>query len=207
MTVQAQISDEHLLQMIKAGDEEAFATLYRRRQPGVYRFALRMCGSEAAAEDVTQEVFMALMRNPGFYEAGRGAVSTYLYGIARNQVLRRLQREQHYVTLLDDEESDEPQYDRYLISPDDPLGDLTRNETAEAVRQAVLAMPAHYREVVVLCELHDLNYDEAAEIIGCPIGTVRSRLSRARALLIKKLKTLHAASMISATVAAARYVV
>lgn len=204
MTAHTQTSDEELLQLIRAGDEEAFVTLYRRRQAGVYRFALRMCGSETVAEDVTQEVFMALMRNPGLYESGRGALSTYLYGITRNQVLRRLQREHHYVALTEDEESGEPQYCEHLISADDPLCDLTRNETVESVRQAVLAMPAHYREVVVLCELHEMNYAEAAAIIGCPIGTVRSRLNRARSLLIEKLKTLHPASTISEQTVTAR---
>lgn len=215
MKIHTMISDEELLRLMMAGDEDAFVTLYQRRQSGVYRFALRMSGSEAVAEDVTQEVFIALMKSPMLYEAGRGALSTYLYGIARNQVLRRIHRDRSYVSMTEDEETGElSAYDR-LISNDDPLGDLTRNETVETVRQAVLALPEHYREVIVLCELHELNYAEAAEVIGCPIGTVRSRLNRARALLLEKLKSVSRTTVSSTAspekivgkIVSARYVV
>ncbi len=186
-------TDEELLRRVMAGDEEAFVTLYRRRQGGVYRFALRMSGSEAVAEDVTQEVFIALMRKPDLYDAARGALSTWLYGIARNQVLRRISHDRPYVAMADDgADSESPVYDR-LIASDDPLGDLTRGEMIDSVRQAVLALPEHYREVVILCELHEMNYAEAAQVIGCPIGTVRSRLNRARALLVEKLKSVRPA--------------
>ncbi|MFN7949384.1 MAG: sigma-70 family RNA polymerase sigma factor [Blastocatellia bacterium] len=191
-------TDEELLRRVMAGDEEAFVTLYRRRQGGVYRFALRMSGSESVAEDVTQEVFIALMRKPDLYDAARGALSTWLYGIARNQVLRRISHDRPYVAMSDGEdESDSPVYD-CLIANDDPLGDLTRGEMIESVRQAVLALPEHYREVVVLCELHEMNYAEAAQVIGCPIGTVRSRLNRARALLVEKLKSVRPAAVSNA---------
>ena len=186
-------TDEGLLRRVMAGDEEAFVTLYRRRQGGVYRFALRMSGSEAVAEDVTQEVFIALMRKPDLYDAARGALSTWLYGIARNQVLRRISHDRPYVAMADDgADSESPVYDR-LIASDDPLGDLTRGEMIDSVRQAVLALPEHYREVVILCELHEMNYAEAAQVIGCPIGTVRSRLNRARALVVEKLKSVRPA--------------
>lgn len=186
-------TDEELLRRVMAGDEEAFVTLYRRRQGGVYRFALRMSGSEAVAEDVTQEVFIALMRKPDLYDVARGALSTWLYGIARNQVLRRISHDRPYVAMADDgADSESPVYDR-LIASDDPLGDLTRGEMIDSVRQAVLALPEHYREVVILCELHEMNYAEAAQVIGCPIGTVRSRLNRARALLVEKLKSVRPA--------------
>ena len=75
-----------------------------------------------------------------------------------------------------------------VIADADPLADLTRNEMVETVRAAVLALPAHYREVVVLCDLHEMSYQEAASVIGCAVGTVRSRLHRARALLVEKLR-------------------
>lgn len=191
-------TDEELLRRVMAGDEEAFVTLYRRRQGGVYRFALRMSGSESVAEDVTQEVFIALMRKPDLYDAGRGALSTWLYGIARNQVLRRISRDRPYVAMSDGEDDgDSPVYD-CLVASDNPLSDLTRGEMIDSVRQAVLALPEHYREVVVLCELHEMNYAEAAQVIGCPIGTVRSRLNRARALLVEKLKSVRPAGVSNA---------
>lgn len=187
-------TDEELLRRVMAGDEDAFVTLYRRRQGGVYRFALRLSGSEAVAEDVTQEVFIALMRKPDLYDAARGALSTWLYGIARNQVLRRISHDRPYVAISDGADDGEPPVYDCLIANDDPLGDLTRGEMIDSVRQAVLALPEHYREVVILCELHEMNYAEAAQVIGCPIGTVRSRLNRARALLVEKLKSVRPAA-------------
>jgi RNA polymerase sigma-70 factor (ECF subfamily) len=188
-----------------AGDEEAFVALYRRRQGGVYRFALRMSGSESVAEDVTQEVFIALMRKPELFDVGRGSLSTWLYGIARNQVLRRLSHDRPYVAMSEGDDESEPQVCASLMTTDNPLADLTRGETIDAVRQAVLALPEHYREVVILCELHEMNYAEAAQAIGCPIGTVRSRLNRARALLLEKLKSVIPAPVSAEKVVPVRY--
>jgi len=181
------LPDSELLQRASKGDEAAFVTLYRRRQGSVYRFALRMSGSEAIAEDVTQEVFLALLREAARYDAARSSLASYLFGIARNQVLRRLERERNYTPLPDNYEDEEAST---LQAVENPLGDLTRQETIEAVRQAVLALPPHYREVVVLCDLHELSYLETAEALGCVVGTVRSRLHRARALLGEKLRSL-----------------
>ena len=190
----ANISDEELLRLTRSGDETAFVALYRRRQGGIYRFALRMSGSESVAEDVTQEVFLHLVRDNGKFDATRGTFQSYLFGIARNQVLRRIERERPFLALVNPEEETEAPPIEGLIVPGDILGDLTRRETIESVRQAVLALPAHYREVVVLCDLHELSYQEAAEILSCAIGTVRSRLHRARAILVERLQTLNAES-------------
>jgi len=189
-------SDADLFEMLRAGDETAFLTLYRRRQGGIYRFALRMSGSEAVAEDVTQEVFMHLMRGNGNFDAARGSFQAYLFGIARNQVLRRIERDRAYLPISHDDDEQEAAAmvgsanSKSLIAAHDPLGDVTRQETIEAVRQAVLSLPAHYREVVVLCDLHEMSYLEAAEVLGCAIGTVRSRLHRARAILAQRLRGL-----------------
>ena len=186
-------SDEELLRLSLSGDEAAFTALYGRRQAGVYRFALQMCGSESVAEDVTQEVFMALIREARQYDESRGALSSYLYGIARNQVLRRLERERHFVSMADEHEdaSASANGEQFVARPD-PLAELARAETIDSVRQAVLALPAHYREVVVLCELHEMSYAEAAGVLGCAVGTVRSRLHRARSLLIERLGAMRA---------------
>lgn len=181
-------SDEDLLRLARAGDEDAFTELYRRRQGGVYRFALQMSGSRAVAEDVTQEVFMALIRETDRYDASRGSLAGYLYGIARNHVLRRLERERVFIPIAETVGENDASAPASLIAQGDPLGDLTRNEMVEAVRSAVLALPAHYREVIVLCDLHEMSYAEAASVIGCAIGTIRSRLHRARALLVEKLR-------------------
>lgn len=174
---------------MEAGDEEAFVALYRRRQAGVYRFALQMCGSVSIAEDVTQEVFMVLIREAGKFDPARGSLPAYLYGIARNHVLRFLERDRAYLPLADESSDSEisPAHEKF-IEQGDLLADLSREQTIERVRQAVSALPAHYREVVLLCELHEMSYAEAAAVMNCAVGTVRSRLHRARAMLIDKLR-------------------
>ena len=159
-----------------AGDEGAFTALYRRRQAAVYRFALQMTGEIVVAEDVTQEVVMTLIEHGARFDASKGALASFLYGIARNLVRRRLERER-----VTDPVADE------FAGPEDLLEDLTRRETIEQVRRAVLSLPPVYREVVVLCDLQDLSYQDAAEVMDCPVGTVRSRLNRGRGMLAQKL--------------------
>lgn len=195
--IHTNLSDEELLELLHGGDETAFVALYRRRQGGIYRFALRMSGSESVAEDVTQEVFMHLMRGNGNFDVSRGSFQAYLFGIARNQVLRRIERDRAFLPMHDEEDQEASLTKGVpdgLIVNHNPLMDLTRQETIDSVRQAVLALPAHYREVVVLCDLHEMSYLEAAEILGCAIGTIRSRLHRARAILVIRLRGLHTGS-------------
>ena len=202
MNLKNDLNDSELLRSMLAGNEEALALLYRRRQGGIYRFALQMSGSKPIAEDVTQEVFLFLMREGHLFDPARGSVSAFLLGVARNHVLRRLRVEQNLAPLGDDFDDEVP----LLQASTDlcPLDDLTRAETIESVRRAVLSLPAKYREVVVLCELQDISYGETAEILGCAIGTVRSRLHRARALLLAKLRPEVAEDAGSATVKSAR---
>jgi RNA polymerase sigma-70 factor (ECF subfamily) len=177
-------TDDTLLLRLKNGDEEAFLILYRRRQAGLFRFALHMSGSMPVAEDVTQEVFLALLREDCGYDPDRGTLSGYLFGIARKLVLRQLERGRSNVALdIDSEDFAQPE----LAIVDDPLLDLTRREGIDALRRAVQALPRRYREVVVLCDLEEVDYADAAVALGCPIGTVRSRLHRARGLLLEKL--------------------
>ena len=197
------LNDSELLRSMLAGDEEALALLYRRRQGSIYRFALQMSGSKTVAEDVTQEVFLFLMREGHVFDPARGSVSAFLMGVARNHVLRRLRVDRVLAPLGDDADDDVP----LMHASTDlcPLEDLTRAETIESVRKAVLSLPSKYREVVVLCELQEISYGETAEILGCAIGTVRSRLHRARALLLAKLRPATEADEAgSATVKSAR---
>jgi RNA polymerase sigma-70 factor, ECF subfamily len=177
-------TDDELLFRLRNGDEQAFAALYRRRQASIYRFALHMSGSPAAAEDIAQEVFLALLREECGYDRERGTLSGYLFGIARKLVLRNLERGRGDVPLESETDEASP---RELAVIDDPLAGLTRHESIEALRRAVQALPRRYREVVVMCDLEELDYAEAAVALGCPIGTVRSRMHRARALLLEKL--------------------
>ena len=177
-------SDVDMLRRAMAGDEESFARLYRRRQGAVYRFALQMSGRRSMAEEVTQEVFLVVIREGSRFDPQRGSLMAYLYGIARNCVLRCLDRDRVYVPIDEDPDADGSQW----TAKEDTLGDLTRGETIESVRQAVLALPANFREVVVLCDLHEMSYSEAAAVLDCAVGTVRSRLHRARGMLLEKMK-------------------
>jgi RNA polymerase sigma-70 factor, ECF subfamily len=177
-------SDETLLARVAAGDRNAMSLLFRRRQQSVYRFALHLSGSPAVADDVTQEVFIAVIRDAARFEAGRSTVVAWLCGIARNFVRRRFA-----------ERDTEPIANETLealpsVHPD-PLGDLTQAEALVALRRAVLSLPMRYREVVVLCDLQEMAYEDAAAALGCPVGTVRSRLHRGRALLTAKMQAEH----------------
>jgi len=192
MTDPQTLGDEELLRLTRAGDEHAFTVLYRRHQGNVYRFALQVSGSESVADDVTQEVFLALMREFAQFDSSQGSLVPYLYGVARNQVRRHLERGKFQVPFDDD--GDEGFSFEPIIAPADPLGDLTRQEGLSALRQAILTLPLHYREVVALCDLEEMSYEEAARSIGCAVGTIRSRLHRAHALLIQKLRDTHETS-------------
>lgn len=118
----------------------------------VYRFAVQMSGSATVAEEVTQEVFLALIREPGHYDPARAKLSTYLYGMARNQVLRYLEQDRAMVPLAGEGDEEEAPLPGEPAGGGDVLGELTRRETIDSLRRAVLALPQKYREVVVLCE-------------------------------------------------------
>ncbi len=187
MDLSKTITDAELLRRMMAGDEASFTTLYRRRQGELYRFALQMSGSKTIAEDVTQEVFMALMRGTHHYDSGKGTLTAYLYGIARNQVLRHLEHNRLYVPIADETEDGVPAAGKLIVHCE-MLNDLARDEMIEQLHRAILALPAHYREAIVLCDLQELSYVEAATVLDCAVGTVRSRLHRARVMLIEKLR-------------------
>ena len=184
------ISDGELLILAIGGDETAFTALYRKHQGSVYRFALLMSGSTTIAEDVTQDVFMVLIREGDRYDSTRGLLPSFLCGIARNYVLRALERERPFISLDQELEGRDSAATSRAGPEEDPLGSCTRNEVVRLVRQAVLSLPVRYREVVVLCDFQEMSYAEAAEALGCAIGTVNSRLHRGHALLLKKLRAL-----------------
>jgi RNA polymerase sigma-70 factor (ECF subfamily) len=181
--------DAEILFRVRGGDEQAFLTLYRKLQPPIYRFALNMTGSFSVAEDITQEVFLALIREDFGYLPDRGTLSGYLFGIARKLVLRYLERN-HPLAEREAESGATNRQDQALGREmfGDPAADLLAREEIEELRRAVLSLPRRYREVVVLCDLEENDYAVTAVLLGCPVGTVRSRLHRARALLVEKLQ-------------------
>jgi len=186
MRAQSDPGDGDLLRGLRAGDEDCFLELYRRYQGIVFRFVLYMTASRSAAEDITQEVFMELIRNAGRYDPARGPFRAFLLGVGRNHVLRMFERGRLWSNLA------EESLKGSCASREgaDPEGEAERNDCIDRVRKAVLTLPAGYREAVVLCDLNEMNYAEAAEALGCAVGTVRSRLHRGRALLAHKLKPL-----------------
>jgi RNA polymerase sigma-70 factor (ECF subfamily) len=190
MSDAAELRDEVLLERLAAGDEEAFQALYQRHQGPLYRYALHMTGRVEAAEEVVQESFMVLIRGGGKFDPGRGELAGFLFGIARNHVHRFLEADGRYQGLPDEGpdalagQSPAP----FLHEQVDPAERLIRAETTAQVRRAVLSLPERYREVVTLCDLEEMEYERAASILHCPVGTVRSRLNRAREMLAEKLR-------------------
>jgi RNA polymerase sigma-70 factor, ECF subfamily len=189
MRIAEQDRDDVLLRRAAKGDEEAFTLLYRRHQTPMYRFALRMTGNIWAAEEIVQDVFMTLMRDPKKYDATRGALGAFLYGVARNRVMKHLERLPREIP-LEEENEDGTGSGIILQDASTPAMWLEKRERRRQVRTAVQELPVEFREAVVLCELEEMSYEEAAQVAGCPIGTIRSRLHRGRALLMAKLEML-----------------
>jgi RNA polymerase sigma-70 factor, ECF subfamily len=175
-------SDDDLMARVAGGDRDAFALLYVRLRPDVFRFAFHVSGSRSVAEDVTQDVFMAVIHEASRSRPGRSSVRAWLLGIARNHVRRA--RTQRVDAPLDDGAASAPAF----AVDADPLPDLVNRQNLEALRRAVLGLPVKFREAVVLCDLEELSYADAAASLGCAIGTVRSRLHRGRTLLARQLR-------------------
>jgi RNA polymerase sigma-70 factor (ECF subfamily) len=218
MTQTADLTDALLLRRIAGGDEDAFAELYRQRHPAIYRFALHMTGNTSVAEDVTQEVFMALIRDPKRFDPARGTLGGFLFGVARNHLRKRWEQDRRLVAFDGDPDDwretsalgrNGPRAangnggygngnGRGALASAPTWDEFASLEAIGRVRQAVSTLPENYREVVVLCELEEMSYEEVASALGCPVGTVRSRLHRARAMLVEKLRELRPARRVAA---------
>lgn len=190
MSIADQERDDVLLRRAGKGDEEAFTLLYRRHQAALYRFALRMSGNAWAAEEIVQDVFMTLMRDPKKFDPARGTLGGFLYGVMRNRVLKHLERSPRREVPLEEKNENGSGSGIVLLDATTPAIQAEKRERAEQVWAAVLDLPAEFREAVVLCELEERSYEEAAEMMGCPIGTIRSRLHRGRTLLMARLEML-----------------
>ena len=176
-------SDEALLPALAAGEERAFLTVYRRRQASVFRYALHLAGDEDVAAEVVQETFLGLLRDASRLDPARGTVVAWLFAVARNQVLRQLRNRRRHLSLEEEGEGT-------FVAAGCVVAELEQEQTSARVREVLATLPAVYREVLVLCDMQEMTYDEVAAIAGCPTGTVRSRLHRARALLAGKMKPL-----------------
>jgi len=177
-----------LLARMRQGDEEAFVELYRRHKDAIFRFAMLRTGSAARAADVTQETFLHLMTRPGQYDPGRGSLAAWLCGVARNLARRECAGREDATDPGD--LADDATLAQDLVEANGPVERLLADETAEQVRAALASIAPHYRDVLILCELSELSYAEAAQVCGIDIGTVRSRLSRARAQLADRFSRM-----------------
>jgi RNA polymerase sigma-70 factor (ECF subfamily) len=154
-----------------------FQAAFEQHKDAVHRFAWRMSGSAPAAEDITQDTFAALLRHPGRFDPARGPLRAFLLGIARNLVLKHWRAEHRFEPLDDETMAAEPV-------------DLGRGEVGEMVGRAVRALRPLQREVVILAEYEGLTLAEIATAVEADVGTVKSRLHRARENLRRALAPL-----------------
>jgi RNA polymerase sigma-70 factor, ECF subfamily len=192
--------DIELLRRLSSGDEGAFLEFYRRYQGGVYRYAVHMTGRPETAADVVQETFLTLIRQAGKFDEEKGAPGAFLYGIARNHVRKLQEKESRYVALAEEtgdgyagngpvgKQNGNGYYPAKPGPTETVLERLERSEAIQSLRDAVLTLPEHYREPITLCDLEGKSYEEASALMACPVGTVRSRLNRARSILLEKLR-------------------
>ena len=187
-TATSDTSDTELLRQMRAGTAAAFELLYLRHQGPLFRFAVLRSGSAASAADVVQEVFMGLLTGSVKFNPLRGLLQNFLFGVARNLVMKHEAPRQCHAACLDTGgDGDDGDDDHGDHGDPGPLARMLGDEQAEAVRRALALLAPHYRDVVILYEMHDLSYREIAVICQIDIGTVRSRLSRGRAALAKRL--------------------
>ena len=151
------------------------ALLYERHGDLVFRFAMRLSGNRTTAEEVTQDVFVSMIRQAGSFDSTRGQLPTWLCSIARNLIWMRARSSQRWQPM--DSLEDEPQTEAV---DDNPAVALDRAEAVATIREGLDRLPPHLKEVIILCELEELPYEEAAGILTIPVGTVRSRLHRAK---------------------------
>jgi RNA polymerase sigma-70 factor (ECF subfamily) len=173
--------DVALLRRIARGEEEAFVELYRRRQPDIYRFAFALSKSRAIAQDVTQDVFLGILQSVERFDAAKGSVRGWLLGCTRHAVLDRMRRDRRST-------ADEPPTEE--CSPCDGEDSVLKEQRLQRLHAAIVDLPIEYREAIVLCELVELSYEQAAAVLDRPVGTIRSRLHRGKALLATRLGDL-----------------
>jgi RNA polymerase sigma-70 factor, ECF subfamily len=190
--------DAEYMALLVAGDCAALRPLYERHGRALLRFSAAMCRSRQSAEDMVHDTFVELMREPGNFDPAQGTVFAYLCGVLRHRISHHYRQQRRWVA-LDDEAHTRAQHDAPA-----PADEIARSELTAAFRQAMLELPVPHREVIALCDLEELPYVTVASILDCPVGTVRSRLHRARALLTIRLVSLEAIELQTGTPLAQR---
>ena len=171
----------HLLTRFLEGDRDAFTSIYREHSPSIFRFALHMTGDRDQAAELTQEVFVWLIHHAEDYNPARGELNAFLLGVTRKFLQRSRRHQSRFVPFEDGLERSSPEQaeDREVVE----------------LRSAIAALPERYREAVALCDLEGKSYEEASVLLKCALGTVRSRLFRARELLGRKLRAQQRCSL------------
>jgi RNA polymerase sigma-70 factor, ECF subfamily len=184
-------TDQQLVERVQAGDRSAFNLLVLKYQHRVLKLVGRFVSDAAEAEDVAQEAFLKAYRALSSFR-GDSAFYTWLYRIAINTAKNALVSNRRRPVDFDLDLQDPEQYDRHakLKEVDTPEGVLLTDEIREVVERALEQLPEDLRTAIVLRELEGLSYEEIAEAMDCPVGTVRSRIFRAREAIDKKLKPL-----------------
>jgi len=180
--------DTECMARLADGDTGALRNLYERHGRALLRLSSAMCRSRQAAEDLVHDTFVALLRGPHLFDPAQGTAFAYLCGVLRHRISRHFRQQKRWVALDSGENA--------IVDHEPcPTDEIARNETSAAVRQAMLELPLQHREVIAFCDLEELSYQDVAAILDCPIGTVRSRLHRARALLTLRLASLEAVDL------------
>lgn len=182
----AEQEDEALMLAHGEGNEAAFEELIRRHQKGVLNYVYRMVQNRQVAEELAQEVFLALVKNAKRYEP-TAKFTTYLYTIASNIVSKEWLRRKRRPKLFslsswwsgNDEEDNFDPLEQVGDETVDVASDYEKGEITDAVNEALQKLPAHQREAFILRRFQDLPYEDVAKIIDAPVGTVKSRVVRA----------------------------
>lgn len=172
-TASAAGDEAALLARVAAGDADALGLLYRRESGSVYRYALALAGDEAAALDALQEAFAQLLRGPQAFQAGRGSLGAYLAGMARHQLLNQWRDARRHIPL---DEAAEDEADLVPASDTRLQDEQQQGQLWAAIRR--LSWPQ--REALVLVDLQERPYEDAAAIAGISVDVLRTRLHRAR---------------------------
>jgi len=175
------VTDERLLKQAADGDEEAFHVLYERYRDPIFRFAYRLLGSAAAAEDVTHDCFLSLIKAPGRFDPNKASLRTYIYSAARNQAAKRYNSSEREAP-IDDLKEEPAASDRH-----ETIRKVLDDELVSEVARAISSLPPLQREALVLFEYEELSLAEIATVVGVDANTVKARLFRAREKLRNRL--------------------
>jgi RNA polymerase sigma-70 factor (ECF subfamily) len=186
------MDDHQLLAATLSGDETAFLEITRRYRNQITNYVYRMLDDYDRAVDLTQETFVRVWVNAGRYQATY-SFSTYIYKIAHNLAIselrqRKRRRTIQFPTFFSDKDNEEMEVE--IEDRKQPLADdvMIDDERRRAVTRAIASLPEKYRAALVLCDIEEKSYDEISEVLGLPVGTVKSRINRARNLLKEKLR-------------------